>query len=92
MKAIACGLKDDAGSIVAGKDQLRRGKTHDGTATGLFFKEWSYGFHGLVVLDESLGKASLPSATHRLARMARPDVFNAARGCFYFLETLRSSR
>jgi hypothetical protein len=53
MKAIACGLKDDAGSIVAGKDQLRRGKTHDGTATGLFFKDWSGGFHGLVVLDES---------------------------------------
>ncbi len=52
MKAITCGLKGDAGSIVAGKDHLRRGKPNGGTATGLFFKEWSYGFHGLVVLDE----------------------------------------
>jgi hypothetical protein len=53
MKAIACGLKGDGGSILAGKDHLRCGKTHSGTATGLFFKEWSGGFHGLVVLDES---------------------------------------
>jgi hypothetical protein len=79
MKAIASGLKGDGGRIVAGKDQLRRGKTHGGTATGLFFKEWNGGCHCSVVLDEILGKASLPSATHRLARMARPDVFNAAR-------------
>lgn len=52
MKAIACGLKGDGGRIVAGKDQLRRGKPNGGTATGLFFKEWSGGCHGLVVLDE----------------------------------------
>ena len=63
MKAIACGLKGDGGSILAGKDHLRRGKTHSGTATGLFFKEWSGGFHGLVVLGEYSGKTS----SHRLA-------------------------
>ena len=53
MKAIARGLKGDGGRIVAGRNQLRRGKANGGTATVLFFKEWSYGFHGLVVLDES---------------------------------------
>ena len=63
MKTIACGLKGDGGSIVAGKDHLWRGKTHRGTATGLFFKEWSGGFHGLIVLNEYSGKAS----SHRLA-------------------------
>ena len=58
MKSIACGLKCDSVSIVAGKDQLWRSKTHRGTTTGLFFKEWSSGFHGLVVLDVYSGKAS----------------------------------
>ena len=58
MKSIACGLKCDGGSIVAGKDQLWRSKPHRGTATVLFFKEWSGGFHGLVVLGEYSGKAS----------------------------------
>ena len=64
MKAIACGLEGDSVSIVAGKDHLWRGKTHRGTATGLFFKEWSGGFHGLIILNEYSGKAS----AHRLAR------------------------
>ncbi len=52
MKAIACGLKGDGGRIIAGKNHLRRGKPNGGTATGLFFKEWNGGCHGLVVLDE----------------------------------------
>ena len=63
MKAIACGLKCDGGSIVAGKDQLWRGKTNSGTTTDLLFKEWSGGCHGLVVLGEYSGKTS----SHRLA-------------------------
>jgi hypothetical protein len=50
MKAIACRLKGDGSSIVAGKDHLRSGKPHGGTATGLFFKDWNGGFHGLEII------------------------------------------